>query len=120
MNAQLAALKAAADGLLLQSETDAPFAVFWWRRCEWDNFLTEAAKGDLRIFGTEELFEPLEQIESWMSETEELQVAAYRALHLAIQAQLPDARVWQLGEQVYICGRVECGVGGLKTQKVET
>jgi hypothetical protein len=118
---ELQRLKAAAHGLLVQSETDAPLVPFWWPRSEHDSrFVHLEHSRNLKMQCVHNFFAPLIKIESWMNEAEIAEREKLAKLRDAILENLGDPHVYRIGEEVYILGRIAAGVGGLKTEVVET
>jgi histidine triad (HIT) family protein len=120
-NATVEALKNAAKGLRMPSETDAPFEAF-----AWDN------SGDLtpdRLLqlagepkGTSVEESPLDDLFATVPSEDK---AKFQRLRQAIQEQLSGVKVYKVGDeaerQVYIVGKAKDGHwAGLKTTVVET
>lgn len=124
------ALKKASQGLLFQSETDAPFEAF-----EWDG---EEGKPDkakvlelaglppntpVKTKGLDAFFKDATQEQEWMDDAEKAEVQKFRQLVQTLKESLADVKVFQAGRvesDVYIVGRVESGWAGLKTKVVQT
>lgn len=126
-----AALEQASQGLMYQSETDAPWTVVSWPSAEgeptaegiarrgWDR--ADAPAGEQSV---DEFFGPLTQDQDWYGDEEKAVAARYRSLLAIIKGVLRNPRVVRVGERkvaVYVIGQAkEGGWAGLKTTAVET
>lgn len=130
-DAALAALQNASQGLEFQSETDAPFAPFFWPDEDAAPLSPErvlqlaGAKPGTPIKSTSlaTFFKSAITDEAWHNDEEQAEVARFKALVEAIKNTLSKPQVWKIGEtsaDVYIVGSVEGGHVGLKTLVVET
>lgn len=121
---ELQRLEAAAHGLLIQSETDAPLVPFFCTTSEW-NAIECAPAGAKHWISVSEFFTPYMEADSeWMGADEIAVCERYRVLCEMCERELHEARVLKIGDkaerQVYIRGYFRGGVGGLKTKVVET
>lgn len=123
-------LRTAADGLVLVSETDAPFEAFEWgahdaltpslvRELGGHAKRSKVAARDFRKF-----FEPLTQEQDWHEDEDKEQVRKYRELAAVVEKELTDATVYRVGETevtYYVVGRSKAGNWvGVKAKAVET
>lgn len=127
----LEALRQAAVGVLMPSETDAPFEPFFWPNAKVEELTPErvaelaAAPAGARVepVSLRSFFRNATKVEDWHNAEEAAQVERFRGLVKALKEQLADAKVFRIGEtkmDCYVVGGVEGGCGGLKTQVVET
>jgi hypothetical protein len=125
------ALQQAAEGLLYQSETDAPWKGFAWPKAQGEP--TGAAvrqqgrhKPDAPVAEqpVDEFFAPLVQDQDWYGDEERATAAKYQALLDAVKRYLKSPKVVRAGDRkvaVYVVGVAsEGGWAGLKTTAVET
>jgi hypothetical protein len=121
-NSVLAALRQASQGLLYQSETDAPFEPFTWGKAAGELTPQKAAQLAGASVTTPVEEEPLSEFFKYLIEGEDAE--KYGKLQSVIAAQLGGARLFRLGSiniDIYIVGRTRDGEwAGLKTQAVET
>jgi hypothetical protein len=126
----LAELAAAAEGLLVPSESDHPFTPFRW---EGAGPLTPAAllahlglppETPVEVRTLESFFAPLSQPADWMDDSERATIARFAALRDHIAATLTGAAVYYVGETkitVIIAGQDPAGRSvGLQTTLIET
>lgn len=129
--AALQSLCEAADGLLVPSETDAPFEPFCWPDEQVKDLTPERARelasapADTKIecVSIAAFFRDATREQEWHNAEEAAQVQRFKALVKAIKKTLDEPRVFRVGEteiDCYIAGGIAGGVGGLKTQLVET
>lgn len=123
-------LEQAAKGLLFPSETDAPFAPFFWPAK--DTTLTPErlaqlagvpAGATVKTAKLDSFFRPATKEEDWHNVQEQAEVQRFRELVKVIKSTLTDVRVFRVGEtsiDVFIVGQVEGGFAGLQTRVVET
>ncbi len=126
----LAALVAAADGLLVPSESEYPFTPFEWEGA--GSLTPEALLAQLglpsetpvEVRSLESFFGPLSQTADWMGDQERAQAARFAALQNQIASTLTGAKVYRIGERkitVIIAGESAAGrTGGLRTTVIET
>lgn len=125
------ALATAVEGLLYQSETDAPFQMFAWP--DGTGSLTpervRACSGHrpdapVSALSLAEFFADLTGDEEWYGEAERVTARKYRSLLDVVHHYLTDARVYKVGRvqvEIYIVGRTTDGDwAGVKTNAVET
>jgi hypothetical protein len=121
-NVVLAVLRQASQGILYQSETDAPFEPFTWGKAAGQLTPQRAAQLAGAPAGAPVEEEPLSDFFKYLTEGEDGE--KYRKLQSVVAAQLGGARVFRLGNvniDIYIVGRTKDGEwAGLKTQAVET
>ncbi len=121
----------AADGLLMQSESDAPFTPFFWPDAKSDELSPEDVgkfsqmPGDAKIesVSVQSFFRDATTEEDWHNAEEAATVQKMKSLVKAIKKTLKKPAVFRIGEATvdcYIIGGVSDGVGGLKTQVIET
>ncbi|BCM90581.1 hypothetical protein IAD21_02435 [Abditibacteriota bacterium] len=127
-------LQKATEGLLFQSETDAPLVPFFWPEADAATLsplstsrvlALSDSKPDAPIKTTTlaTFFRNATREESWHNKEEKAEVEKFRALVATIKSTLKKPQVFRVGEvtiDVYIVGIVEGGYAGLKTQVVET
>jgi hypothetical protein len=126
----LAELTAAADGLLVPSESDYPFVPFRW---EGSGPLTPVAllahlelppDTPVETRAPETFFAPLTRIAEWMDEAQRAQAARFAALRDLIVARLRNAAVYRVGRvriTVVIAGQDAADtIVGLRTTLIET
>ena len=126
----IAIIEAAAAGLSMQSETDAPFAVKFFASQQ-----TELAPGDVAALAEQDasktveivtvaaFFENAIAIEDWMSDDEKARARQFQRFVQTLNAQLENPQVYLFGERersVIIIGKVKGGFGGVLTLVVET
>jgi hypothetical protein len=126
-------LQKATQGLLLQSETDAPLVPFFWP-ADGEGTTSLAPQRLLQFAGAESdtavktttiatFFRNATKEESWQNAEEKAEVTRFKALVTTLKSTLRKPQVFRVGEvtiDVYIVGNVEGGYAGLKTQVVET
>ncbi|HWQ15685.1 MAG TPA: nuclease A inhibitor family protein, partial [Roseiflexaceae bacterium] len=126
----LAAIAAAAQGLLVPSESDYPLVPFRW---EGQAPLTPAAllahlglppDTPVETRTLEAFFDPLARTADWMDEGQRAQAARFAALRDLIAARLRDVVVYRVGRvriTVLIAGQDAAGATvGLRTTLIET
>jgi hypothetical protein len=121
----------AAEGLLMQSESDAPFVPCFWPDVKTDELLPERvreflgapADAKIELVSVQSFFRNATTEEDWHNAEEAATVQKFKTLVKTIKKTLRKPRVFCIGEstvECYILGEVANGVGGLKTQVVET
>lgn len=120
MNNPLDAITKAADGLLLQSETDAPL-VPYFPDAAWISFEFGAAlSGAVRV-NFDKYFDDKMIPEGWENADEIAICERWRVLYDALRANLTHCSVWKRDGFVYIMGCAPDGyAAGLKSKAVET
>lgn len=125
-------LQRATDGLVYQSETDAPVEPFVMTGFEGTEVTPDALVGFLkRDAGTpvatetvEDFFSTLTAIEDWYGDEERVAARRYRRLQRLLTTSLADLKVFKVGERsldVYVVGKLESGeFAGITTKAVET
>jgi hypothetical protein len=127
----LSDLQKASEGLLFQSETDAPFEAFDWPgeqgKPEKARVLGRAGAAPgtpVKVKGLDSFFKDATEEQDWHDEQEQQQVQRFQHLVGALKEALADIKVFQVGKgaekDVYIVGRTDSGWAGLKTKVVET
>ncbi|MBM7841726.1 nuclease A inhibitor family protein [Herpetosiphon giganteus] len=117
-------ITAAADGLQMMSETDAPFTPYTWDAAT--PFSPEAlANGQpIQTISLEQFFKNATTPQDGDGEAEKATVSQFQKLVEVLKAELSDIQVYRVGEiniDAYILGKDSAGnVVGLKTQLVET
>ncbi len=125
------ALAKASSGLLMPSETDAPFEPIAWGPTS--GALDEAAVRKLagapsgapvETTTLDDLFRDAAQPKTWQDAQEKAQAKRFQDLAHLLKSSLTDLRVYRVGEtniEVFIVGKDARGHwSGLKTQVVET
>lgn len=130
----IAALKAAAKGLLYQSETDEPFTAFKWRAEDVGGNLSRkkvlglgghGAKEHVEERTADEFFAPLVRHEDWHGDEEKAAAEGYEKLAEAVGSLLANPRVYKVGDgpekTIYVVGKAKSGDwAGVKTTAIET
>jgi hypothetical protein len=127
----VAALTGATQGLLFQSETDAPFEAFEWPdagdgkpgKARVMELAGIPDKTPVKVRSVDAYFADATKDEAWHDDDEKAQVERFKGLVKAIKDTLKDVKVFEAGKiqvGVWIVGRAEKGWAGLKTVKVET
>lgn len=125
-------LEAACTGLLMPSESDAPFETFVW--ADVSEFPISAPQlrqllgqpGDTPVETTslEDLFANIAFAQDWHDPVQQEQVPRFHSLLEAINTQLSQVQVFRVGTvniQVLIVGQLSSGeIGGVTTSLVET
>ena len=126
----IALIEADAAGLMMPSETDAPFVVKYWASQQ-----TELLPGDVAALVEQKADAPLETqtvaeffknaatVEDWMDDDEKATAQQFQKLIVTLQTQLENPRVYLFGERertIVIIGKVKGGFGGVVTLVVET
>lgn len=130
-HAVLEALRNAAEGLLFQSETDAPLLPFFWPDDHADALtpecvlqLTQVPEGaPVKVVTLAAFFRAATKEQAWHNEQEKAEVEKCKALVATLKTTLKRPQVFRVGEtsiNVYIVGAVEGGYAGLLTHVVET
>ena len=129
-DAALAALTAAADGLLVPSESDYPLEPFHWDGPDVLTPATLLAALDLAPTTSVEtrtldaFFVPLTRVAPWMDAGERARAARFATLQRTIADHLADPVVYRVGARaiaVFLVGETANGcVVGLRTTVIET
>lgn len=127
------ALKAASEGLIYISETDAAFEAFVWKtdkpagNVSAENVLKFAGeKPDAKVAEKtlDEFFEQPTEMQDWFGDEEKAQVEKYLKLKELLSTKLKNAKVFKIGDvqiNIYIVGLDDEGnLAGVKTKAVET
>lgn len=125
--ALVAKLEKATEGLLYQSETDAPVEVVSLAEgCE-PEALREAAgveSGEVERVAFEEFFAPLVEEQEWYGEEERETAARFGKVKRLMERSLEELGVFRVGERevaIFALGRAADGVWvGVRTRAVET
>jgi hypothetical protein len=131
MSEQLAAaLQEAVGGLLYQSESDEPFAVFVWPDCPRPlrpedvlSLTGEPPETPVAQQAVEQFFSSATQEQSWYGDEERATARRYRDLLALLRQHLPDVQVFRVGKvevTIYIVGHADDQCVGLRTMVVET
>src|SRR4051794_27998536 len=114
-----AALRAASDGLLYTSETDAPWAVIDWPAAEGEPTAEEVRRrgrhkpdAPAEEQSPDKFFAPLTTDQDWYGEDEKATAARYRQLHDTVRRLLGGPKVIRIGEvkvAVYVIGSAKEG-----------
>jgi hypothetical protein len=125
-------LRRATDGLVYQSETDAPVEPFFmtgWTGPELTgDAIATFTKHDSGTATTEvafdDFFADLVELQDWYGDEERATARKYRRLVRLLKSALSDLKVFKVGERnldVYVVGRTESGeYAGVATKAVET
>ncbi len=127
-------LQKATEGLLFQSETDAPLVPFFWPEAGAATVYPLSSTRVLTLSGTNPetpiktttlatFFRNATKEESWHGAEERADVNKFKMLIETIKSTLKMPQVFRVGEvtiDVYVVGIVEGGYAGFKTQVVET
>ena len=126
----VAKLEAATKGLLMPSETDAPFRTVYWplEKAELSTseialYAAEKAEAKVVIESVEQFFEKVSTIEDWMNDDEKAKAERFGNLVKVLEAELENPHVYLIGERertVAVIGKVKGGFGGVITLVVET
>lgn len=130
-NETTATLQGAVDGLLYQSETDAPWKAFAWPKAQGTPTPEEVRRqgrhkpdAPVEERAVDEFLTPLGEEQDWYGDPEKADAAKYRGLLEIVKQRLKNAKVVKIGARkraVYILGEAaEGGWAGLKTTAVET
>jgi hypothetical protein len=125
------ALQQAAEGLMYQSETDAPWKAFAWPAAQGEpTGVAVRQQGRHRPNApvaeqsVDEFLAPLTQEQDWFGDEERATAAKYRTLLDAVKRYLKGPKVIRVGDRkvtVYVVGvATEGGWAGLRTTAVET
>ena len=117
-------------GLEMQSETDAPFKVFYWPTekdvispAEVASFFSTKTDVAIEIKAVGAYFQRYTVIEDWMGDEEKAMTVRFQKLIVAFETQLENPQVYLIGERektVAVVGKVKGGFGGVVTLVVET
>lgn len=121
----------AAEGLLMPSESDAPFTPFFWPDTKVNELSPEQIKefsdapadAEVASVSVASFFRDVTTTEEWHNAEEAAQVQKFKTLVKTIKKTLKESKVFRVGQvtvDCYVLGEVASGVGGLKTQVVET
>jgi len=124
-------LQRASAGLKFLSETDAPFAPFFWPDTSGEQLNTQRFEqlastpehAPIQTMEIDYFFRNAIKVEEGDSEWEVAEAERYRQLVHTIESTLENVQVFRVGEtsiDVYIVGQVEGGHAGLRTLVVET
>jgi hypothetical protein len=125
-------LSRATDGLVYQSETDAPVEPFfmtgWTGPKVTGDALVAFTKHDsgtpVAEVPFDDFFADLVALQDWYGDEERAAARKYRRLVRLLKSALSDVKVFKLGERnldVYVVGRTESGeYAGVATKAVET
>lgn len=125
----LAQLQAAIEGLQWMSESDFPFEVVHWSQTAEltpDLLLKltdHAPETPMQTEAIEAFFEWAIQPQDWHRPEEAAAVERYKSLLQLLQTHLQTPQVYRLGEvnvEIYILGKTDEELVGVKTQAVET
>jgi hypothetical protein len=127
----LQALRAATDGLLYMSETDAPFELVHWHSSEPTltsvsllKLIGKSYGVPVEEIGLDEFFQALMEDQDWHDEKAKRAVQQYRQLLVVLKQNLADLKVFKIGEvqiDIYLVGRATDGDwAGIKTEATET
>ncbi|HEY0076046.1 MAG TPA: nuclease A inhibitor family protein [Abditibacteriaceae bacterium] len=129
-NSILEKLEAAAKDLLYISETDAPLEPFFWPTESEEltpEFIKQQAKlpddAPVSTQVLDELFEPVAIEEEWMNDEEIAEARRFQNLQTTLEENLKDVKVFRFGEtdlDVFIVGKTDDGLAGVRTKVVET
>jgi hypothetical protein len=114
--ASLQPLAEAADGLLMPSETDAPFAPFCWPDVTITDLTLErvrelagaASNAKVESVSLSSFFRDATKIEEWHNAEEAATVQRFKTLVKEIKRTLKSPRVWRVGETT-----IDCYIAGL-------
>jgi hypothetical protein len=125
-------LRRATDGLVYQSESDAPVEPFFMTGWTGTDVTGEAivafTKHDSATPVAEvpfdDFFADLVEVQDWYGDEERATARRYRRLVRLLKGALSDLKVFKVGERnldVYVVGRTESGeFAGVATKAVET
>ncbi|WP_026736108.1 nuclease A inhibitor family protein [Fischerella sp. PCC 9605] len=123
-------LKAAANGLLMMSESEYPFEVFLWSGAaritpqEVVQRMGHSSDSPIETISVDNFFSAATTDEDWHGDEEKQMVAKFKALVQTIKLNLANPIVYRLGRieiDVYIIGETPSGaLAGLSTKVVET
>jgi hypothetical protein len=129
-NSVLKKLEDAAKDLLYISETDAPLEPFFWSAENEEltpEFIKQQAKlpddAPVSTQVLDELFEPVAIEEEWMNDEEIAEARRFQNLQTTLEENLKDVKVFRFGEtdlDVFIIGKTDDGLAGVRTKVVET
>ncbi len=120
------------NGLLMLSETDAPFEFFYHKKpdnepfdedivVEWDG---KPGGTSVQVLTVDEFFKRMKNPHKDADETQKKNAERFKALEKKLNELLEDVKVYKLSDTtlpVYILGKTETGdYAGLKTLVVET
>ncbi|XHX79841.1 MAG: nuclease A inhibitor family protein [Stenomitos frigidus ULC029] len=124
-------LEQASQGLLMPSESDYPFETFIWSGQAGESL---TPKQLLQLTGhppetpvesvdLEYLFRNLTQPQEWHDTMQQANVVKFQTLMQTLKANLSDLQVYRVGSieiEVYIVGKNDDDLAGLKTKLIET
>lgn len=124
-------LATASTGLLMPSETDAPFTPVCWpdgahRALTIPRLLRltgHPADSPVEVLGLDEFFRNVAYPQPWHDTTQAAQVPRFRRLVEVLRGRLTGVRVYRVDSvriDVYIVGTSGCTLAGLSTVVVET
>lgn len=123
-------LKAAADGLLMMSESEYPLEAFLWETkapATPEKVLQQTNHSPdtpVKVVGVDDFFSVATTPEDWHGEEEKETVAKFQALVQTIKANLNNPQVYRVGEieiDAYIVGETpEGNLAGIATKVIET
>jgi len=127
----IAQLKEKVNGLYFPSESDFPFEVIVWENFADDFYNTEKwlahcglpTHSPIENMSIEHLFRNLSVEQEWHDDVQKEQVAQFKALQEFLQAYLTDLTVYRVGRiaiTIFIIGKFDNDVIGLRTEAVET
>jgi Nuclease A inhibitor-like protein len=125
-------LKQASDDLLMMSESDYPFEVFFWSG-QGDESLTNqkllqltshSQDTPIETVDLDYLFQNCAEEKDWHDETQKQNVQKFQSLVKTLKDNLNDIKVYRLGTvniDVYIVGKtISSDLAGISTKVVET
>lgn len=129
-NSTLEKLEAAAKDLLYISETDAALEPFFWP-FENEELMPEFIKQQAKLpddapvstQALDEFFEPVAIEEEWMNDEEVSEARRFQNLQTSLEENLKDVKVFRFGEtdlDVFVVGKTNGGLAGVRTKVVET
>ena len=126
----IARLNAATAGLLMASETDAPFRTVYWplekteiTPAEIALYLTENAEATVEMQSVQAFFKNAVAVESWMSDDEKATAKRFETLVETLESELDKPQVYRIGEReitAAVIGKIAGGFAGVVTTVVET
>jgi hypothetical protein len=124
------ALRTASQGLLFESETDAPLEPFEWPgeqgkpdKARVLELAKLPANTPVKTRSVDAFFKEATKEQSWQDDEEKAEVQKFKQLVRTLKESLSDIKVFQAGRgesDVYIVGRTDSGWAGLKTKVVQT
>ncbi len=123
-------LRQSTEGLLFMSESDYPFQTFRWEAATEINagylrkLTGKSSDAPVRIQSVEDFFGAATSLPEWKQEQERDTAKRYQSLVQLLKENLPDAKVYRVGEisiEVFIVGKGHAGNWlGLSTKVIET